>query len=80
MADTHSPDDGGPVFPGCIRRGATLRDLFASEALHGMLAGPTEQLMAVFSLHNSTSEALALAAYDIADAMLRARQRQGGEL
>jgi hypothetical protein len=65
--------DGGPAFPvgeeALIRnlQGMTLRDYFAAKAAQGILASPTT---------NPTAECLAIAAaaYEMADAMLKARE------
>ena len=76
--------DGGPAFPApmftrqadglpmCPQEfglgGMTLRDYFAGQALAGLLADS-----------NATSRSLyAKDAYDLADAMLAARERKGG--
>jgi hypothetical protein len=56
-------DDGGQAFPGtgnCM----TLRDYFAGQAIAGFLASDVILL----------PDNLALEAYEIADAMLRARK------
>jgi len=57
---------GGPAFPtGTAYQGMTLRDYFAAQALQGVLAADTEELLSV--------DAIASVAYRIADAMLKAR-------
>ena len=64
-------DTGGPAFPthpegALIHDGMTLRDYFAAKAMEGICAsGPTNEW---------TNERLTAEAYDIADAMLKARQ------
>jgi hypothetical protein len=69
-------NDGGPAFPlpdtahSTPRRGdgMTLRDYFAAKAMQGMLANPG--LMNGGKFH----EANFVAAYQIADKMLKARE------
>jgi hypothetical protein len=64
-------DTGGQAFPnegfngwGKPEEGMTLRDYFAAKAMQGMLADPnTPEIIDI-----------AGAAYEVADAMLRARQ------
>ena len=65
-----SKDTGGPAFPApagvshITEQGMTLRDYFAAKAMQGMLADPsTPEIMDI-----------AGAAYEVADAMLKARQ------
>ena len=66
--------DGGPAFPtlfiepnyGSGYAGMTLRDYFAAAALQGLLASPAE---AEFGVSH-----FATAAYEAADAMLKARE------
>lgn len=69
-------DDGGPAFPvsGAFDRhgerygysdGMTLRDYFAGEALKGLLSSEESNRLG--------DERLALAAYSLAEAMLKAR-------
>lgn len=73
-------DDGGPIFPydPTLERshyatsGLSLRDWFAGQALHGLLAHPktgckTEQREAL-------ADAVSEVAYTIADAMLSTRK------
>ncbi|UQN68298.1 hypothetical protein L0Z11_11435 [Burkholderia multivorans] len=66
-------NDGGPAFPfvepstECnVANGMTLRDYFAAKAMQGMCAHPD-------TWGESTFEGVAQRAYEIADAMLRAR-------
>jgi hypothetical protein len=65
---------GGPAFPqfvisnfgAHVEGGMTLRDYFAAKAMQGICAsGPT---------HEWTNSRLAAEAYDLADAMLKARE------
>jgi hypothetical protein len=54
----------GPAFPCDIETGMSLRDYFAAKAMQGILAdSSTPEIMDI-----------AGAAYEIADAMLKARQ------
>lgn len=72
MSNTNT---GGPAFPWCgdlnecptINLGMTLRDYFAAKAVQGMLAENGGGAV--------RNETLAEFAYDIADAMLKARQQ-----
>lgn len=69
-----STDDGGPAFPDPQEdwrgaKGMTLRDYFAAKAMYGILAGD----------HPITHDKhplpiVAHVAYELADAMLKARQ------
>ena len=72
MSNTNT---GGPAFPttkpldywGDPNQGMTLRDYFAAKAMQGICAsGPSRDW---------TSPRLAAEAYDLADAMLKARER-----
>lgn len=70
-------NDGGPAFPlqhGMATKGMSLRDWFAGQALAGMLAsvGAHEDSGAVW---RSNSMAAAWA-YDYADAMIAARNKE----
>ncbi len=73
-------DDGGPAFPGAVRIGMSLRDIFAAVTLHGMVSG-------INSEHDyqrlrghaqakglSVSQWIAADAYKQADAMIAARK------
>ena len=71
MSNTNT---GGPAFPqfvisnfgAHVEGGMTLRDYFAAKAMQGICAsGPT---------HEWTNSRLAAEAYDLADAMLKARE------
>ena len=74
MSGETQRDDGGQMFPcpmgpdwpGCDR-GVTLRDWFAGQALVGWLASTPED--ALFHAGNTANSA-----YELADAMLRARK------
>ena len=63
-ADTNT---GGPAFPyGTAYAGMTLRDYFAAKAMQGICAsGPTSDW---------SNTRIAVEAYEMADAMLKARQ------
>jgi hypothetical protein len=69
-------NDGGAAFPvpddASDIPGMSLRDWFAGQALAG-LASDGERLNAVHEYGDDPAQAVALAAYAIADAMLRAR-------
>jgi hypothetical protein len=62
----NKPNDGGPAFPftGCGADGMTLRDYFAAKAMQAMITGKSS------SSYKQTSSN----AYEIADAMLLARE------
>ena len=69
MSNTNT---GGPAFPvpglhrGDYNNGMTLRDYFAAKAMQGICAsGPTNEW---------SNSRLAAEAYDLADAMLKARE------
>jgi hypothetical protein len=78
MSETN---DGGPAFPlnspsGSpeympARDGMSLRDWFAGQALAGLLANGND-----WPTHGQVQDAAA-SAYALADAMLRAREREG---
>ena len=65
-------NDGGPAYPTPAgvqhNDGMTLRDYFAAAALQGLLDSPAE---AEFGVSH-----FATAAYEAADAMLKARESQ----
>jgi hypothetical protein len=67
--------DGGQAFPvtdmngGPASGGMSLRDYFAAAAMQGMLASPDG---------DGHIERYAVGAYQIADAMIAAREREGG--
>jgi hypothetical protein len=62
-------DTGGPAFPhqssDAIRAGMTLRDYFAGKAMGALLVDPLWQ--------GNTTGTVAAIAYEMADAMLKAR-------
>ena len=66
---------GGPAFPvpdidgSAVAEGMTLRDYFAAKAMQGELAAQSEE-----SGHYENMDALAVLAYRVADAMLKARE------
>jgi len=69
-----SKPDGGPAFPipahGVNSDGMTLRDYFAGQALQGMIASHG---LAHSAWNTAAPDANASLAYQIADAMLAAR-------
>lgn len=70
-----SVKDGGPAFPGpCqseqsvdINEGLSLRDYFAAKAMQGFAADPESHTLF------DDADDVARSAYDVADAMLKAR-------
>ena len=66
-------NDGGPVFPceiGTTTKGMTLRDYFATKAIEGAASGDG-------GLPDSSyCQLIAKRAYELADAMLKARGQQ----
>ena len=66
-------DTGGPAFPfnhfdlGATEHGMTLRDYFAAKAMQGLLSDPDWR-------QDMTFEDTAYAAYEQANAMLKARE------
>lgn len=64
-------DDGGPAFPvatidGYMQAGMSLRDYFAAKAMEGMQSGGAR----ISNMANTVHWA-----YEIADAMLKARRK-----
>ena len=69
-------NDGGPAFPNEYKhweyddaphlRGMTLRDYFAAVALQGLMLRP-------YKAHDYSDMDASISAYEIADAMLKAR-------
>lgn len=84
-------DDGGPAFPQRVPLhpalpgqvgGMTLRDYFAAKAMHAHLITDTVPGEACDALLEAAARAgqdpiyrIALNAYEVADAMLKARQK-----
>ncbi len=73
-------EDGGPAFPraegesSAPRDGMTLRDWFAGQAIGGMLASQyVSEHAGLYKTDAGMVEGLALRSYQIADAMLAAR-------
>ena len=68
-------NDGGPVFPseiGTISKGITLREYFAGQAISQIIATCAND-----TTHGMTkADYFAGRAYEIADAMLKARGQQ----
>ena len=66
-------NDGGPVFPceiGTTSKGISLRDYFATKAIEGAVSGDG-------GLPDSSyCQLIAKRAYELADAMLKARGQQ----
>lgn len=67
-------NDGGPAFPRVRTLGMSLRDYFAGQALAGILAN-TASVAGIYEKNRQQpTEALAVAVYQFADAMLAARE------
>jgi len=68
--------DGGPAFPhtGHVDPGLTRRDWFAGRALQGMLAHSTRYKPRPVDAGRHWHDAIAREAYELADAMLAARE------
>jgi hypothetical protein len=66
-------DEEGPQITAC-EPGMTLRDWFAGKALSGMLSYPGDERRGSYH-NNSTPDLIAVDAYGLADAMLRARSQ-----
>jgi hypothetical protein len=70
---SEAKQDGGPAFPAMHfdlaenERGMTLRDYFAAKAMQGVFTNPVES-----SEHGK--DYIAMHAYKMADAMIKARQ------
>lgn len=62
------------AFPGPKSNGITLRDYLAAQALSGMLANQSTLIN-----DSDVIRAIAGVSYDLADAMLEARQKRGAE-
>lgn len=74
--------DGGPAFPvvsnyDALATGMTLRDYFAAKAMVGILHDWTEVVRDAMAESTTTERIkyLAKRSYDIADAMLKAREQ-----
>ncbi len=63
--------DGGPAFPapGYVNQGMSLRDYFAAKAMEGMCSACSWAIDVSVDI-----ESMAKASYEIADAMLAARE------
>ena len=69
-----SKDTGGPAFPyefGSCNKGMTLRDYFAAKAMQGWLSTYGDDL----SVDGVGKSGVAVFAYEMADAMLKARNQ-----
>lgn len=70
---------GGPAFPRPARDyngaqvGISMRDYFAAQAMQGMLAHPTRYKPRPHEAYLHWHTAMASEAYEIADAMIKAR-------
>ena len=76
IEDTKS-NDGGPAYlinAGGVKRGMSLRDYFAGQALAGFWGSETA-MNAIGVAHGSIEELSAGFSYAIADAMLREREK-----
>lgn len=68
-----------PAFPSTLRghpieRGMTLRDYFAAKAMQGLISSPDWRENAGEDVGMDASNYTAIAAYMMADAMLKARE------
>ena len=67
-------ETGGPAFPSqrehTTKEGMTLRDYFAARSMHGLLANSKISLPTI-----GAEKMLAEASYQMADAMLKAREQ-----
>lgn len=76
----HPTKTGGPAFPSTITddslhvQGMTLRDYFAAKAVQGFIQSSAIRGIYTKGIGTPTNAELATAAYDLADAMLRARE------
>ena len=72
MVETNT---GGPAFPyGTAYAGMTLRDYFAAKAMQAVLTSPI-LMAAVGSKGGSAKQHIAKQSYEMADAMLKAREQ-----
>lgn len=77
------PNDGGPAFPVVFDHGdcksetagMSLRDWFAGRVLSQVLADQETLMIVCKSLGCGSEEAAAHMAYELADAMLKAREQ-----
>ena len=74
-------NDGGPAFPRTgadghtsPQSGMTLRDYFAAAALQGILSGADRSTVKYLENMRYPAGEMSSAAYNIADAMLKARE------
>jgi hypothetical protein len=72
-------NDGGPAFPTATlaqktEGGMTLRDYFAAAALQGILSGADRSTVKYLENMRYPAGEMSSAAYNIADAMLKARE------
>lgn len=91
MKADKSYNDGGPAFPRPIGHnglthaeehlcndeavGMSLRDYFAAHAAAAFIASPIQVKAAAIAAGTQSQDAVAIMAYEVADAMLAARQR-----
>ena len=74
-------NDGGPAFPShgtmgeVAHEGMTLRDYFAAKAMHGFCSGPEGGINPVPGMDYDWLQATSRVAYEMADAMLKAREQ-----
>lgn len=80
--------DGGPAFPvtpsydegvNMAYSGMSLRDYFAAAAMRGILAGEPHSPEYEFEDGSAVMEGVAINAYRLADAMLKARDGETGK-
>lgn len=86
MTDMTKPFDGGPAFPvhgghhpdddpcnHTLGGGMTLRDWFAGQAIGAVISQFTDGFVANPASRHNAAEYFGKAAYEVADAMLEAR-------
>ena len=80
--EVNSTNTGGPAFPlehsrtSSLHDGMTLRDYFAAKAMQGHIVASMSALATHYKTNpDAVSPLIAAAAYEMADAMLKAREQ-----